>query len=282
MPAKSISPTAKAGSRFAAPHFEGPDSLRERAGMSHIATTILATPSASVSYENSEGRRVYVNSRLIPEFNWYLIVQQAQSSAEARVLGALLLNIGVALAIAALVGAIGWVAVRNYQSNLEQMAGTDALTGCTTRRVFEAIFEQVRKNALRNDAPLSLLAIDIDHFKQINDRHGHAAGDLVLYTLTDIFRSHLRDNDTLCRWGGDEFLILLGDCTLPNAIRVADAIRAAVACHTIRPADHAIACTISVGAAEYKPGEDLRALVARADLAMYTAKRDGRDQVSKA
>ena len=264
------------------PHFEGPDTLRERAGMSQIATTILANPSASVSYENDEGRRVYVNSRLIPEFNWYLIVQQAQSSAEARVLGALLLNIGVALAIAALVGAIGWFAVRNYQANLEQMAGTDALTGCTTRRVFEAIFDQVRKNALRNDAPLSLLAIDIDHFKQINDRYGHAAGDLVLYTLTDIFRSHLRDNDTLCRWGGDEFMILLGDCTLPNAIRVADAIRAAVASHTIRPADHAIACTISVGAAEYKPGEDLRALVARADLAMYTAKRDGRDQVSKA
>ncbi|MES1941332.1 diguanylate cyclase [Salinisphaera sp. T5B8] len=264
------------------PHFVGPDTLRDRPGMQHIATTILANPSASVSYENDDGRRVYVNSRLIPEFNWYLIVQQAQSSTEARVLGALLINIAVALAIAALVVALGWYAVRNYQQGLEQMAGTDTLTGCTTRRLFEAIFNQVRNHAIRNNAPLSLLAIDIDHFKQINDQYGHAAGDLVLYTLTDIFRSHLRDNDTLCRWGGDEFLILLSDCTLPNAIRVADAIRAAVASHPIRASEQIIDCTISVGAAEYQPTEELRSLVARADLAMYSAKRDGRDQVAKA
>lgn len=264
------------------PRFEGAENLRERAGMSQIATTILATPSASVSYENGAGRRVYVNSRLIPEFDWYLIVEQAQSSAEARVLGALLLNIGIAIAIAALVGAIGWVAVRNYQASLEQMAGTDPLTGCTTRRVFEAIFDQSRKNALRSHSPLSLLAIDIDHFKQINDEYGHAAGDLVLYTLADTCRTHLRDTDTLCRWGGDEFLILLGDCSLPNALRVADAIRAAVASRAIRPGTETVECTISVGAAEYEPGEELRSLVARADLAMYTAKREGRDQVAQA
>ncbi|MES1928040.1 diguanylate cyclase [Salinisphaera dokdonensis CL-ES53] len=264
------------------PGFEGPETLRERHGMQGIATTILTNPSASVSYEGHNGRQVYVNSRLIPEFDWYLIVQQAQSSAEARVLGALLINIAVALAIAAVVGVIGWFSVRNYQAGLEQMAGTDALTGCTTRRVFEAIFNQALKNALRNDVPLSLLAIDIDRFKQINDQHGHAAGDLVLHTLTDIVRSHLRDNDTVCRWGGDEFLILLGDCTLANAVLVADTIRADVARHTIRPGEDAIDCTISVGAAEYQKGEELRSLVARADLAMYTAKREGRDQVANA
>lgn len=264
------------------PGFEGSERLRERHGMGQIATTILATPSASVSYEGRDGRRVYVNSRLIPEFDWYLIVQQAQSSAETRVLGALLINIAVALAIAAVVTAIGWFSVRNYQAGLEAMAGTDTLTGCTTRRVFEAIFTQALKNALRNDVPLSLLAIDVDRFKQINDQYGHAAGDLVLFTLTDIFRAHLRDNDTVCRWGGDEFLILLGDCTLENAMKVADAIRLDVAGHTIRAADQTIDCTISVGAAQYVRGEELPSLIARADRAMYTAKREGRDQVVNA
>jgi len=104
----------------------------------------------------------------------------------------------------------------------------------------------------------------------------------VLYTLADTCRTHLRDTDTLCRWGGDEFLILLGDCSLPNALRVADAIRAAVASRAIRPGTETVECTISVGAAEYEPGEELRSLVARADLAMYTAKREGRDQVAQA
>ena len=121
-----------------------------------------------------------------------------------------------------------------------------------------------------------------ESFKQINDQYGHAAGDLVLFTLTDIFRAHLRDNDTVCRWGGDEFLILLGDCTLENAMKVADAIRLDVAGHTIRAADQTIDCTISVGAAQYVRGEELPSLIARADRAMYTAKREGRDQVVNA
>lgn len=262
------------------PGFAGPDNLRDRPGMGRVATTILASPSASVTYQRPDGRKVYVNSRLIPEFDWYLIVQQPESTADARILDALVINMAAALAIAALVAVIGWFAVRNYQLGLEQMAGTDALTGCATRRVFDALFAQVLKNALRNDVPLSLLAIDIDHFKQINDEHGHTVGDRVLRRLSEIFRAHLRDNDTVCRWGGDEFVILLGDCALDNARHVAEAIRADVSHQAMPAGERLIDITVSIGAAQHQSGEDLRSLIIRADEAMYHAKRQGRDRVS--
>lgn len=261
-------------------HFDGAQSLRQQPGMRDIATAILANPSHSASYVNADGRTVYVNSRLIPEFDWYLIVQQPESNAEKRILNTLLLNIGIALVVAALVGMIGWFSVRNYQVSLEQMASTDMLTGGTTRDIFAVVYAQVVKSARRNHSPVSVLAVDIDHFKRINDLYGHAAGDAVLRMVTDTFRLHLRENDTICRWGGDEFVILLADCGLDDAQQVGEKIRSAISGRTLRFGDAEIEITISVGATERRGEEELEALVTRADEAMYASKRQGRDQVN--
>lgn len=261
--------------------FEGVERLQDWPGLRERATRILANPSASVSYARpDDGRTVYVNSRLIPEFDWYLIVQQPESRAEAWVLNTLFLNMGIALAITVLVGVIGWMTVRGYQDRLEKMASTDALTGSASRQVFGLIFDHVTRTARRRNTPLSLLAIDIDDFKQINDERGHAAGDTILYTLAGIFREHLRETDTVCRWGGDEFVILLTDCGLDDAGGIAEKIRTTVADAPIRHGRHEFRVTLSIGAVEQQNYEGLSAVIARADDAMYESKRQGRDRVT--
>lgn len=262
------------------PGFEGPERLQERTGIGRVAMRILTNPSTELSYTGADGRTVYVNARLIPEFDWYLLVQQSASRTEARILNALLLNVGIALAFTALVCVIGWFTVRGYQSRLEQMASTDMLTGSASRQVFDMIFDHVSRTARRNRTEVCVLAVDIDRFKDVNDEYGHALGDAVLRTLTGVFREQLRETDTICRWGGDEFVILLTDCGLDDARRIADNLRTAVAERPIRHDGRELYVTVSVGVARYAGGEDLTAVVARADRAMYESKRQGRDRVT--
>jgi diguanylate cyclase (GGDEF)-like protein len=262
--------------------FEGPRRLRERDGIERVATQVLTNPSVATNYRHPDGHTVYLNSRMIPELGWYLVVQQSKSAAEDRILGTLMLNVGIALAIAALVSITGWFTVRGYQSRLEEMASTDKLTGGASRQVFDMIFEQVTRIARRHRTSVSLLAIDIDGFKAINDEHGHAAGDAILRTLGGIFRERLRETDTLCRWGGDEFLVLLSDCESTDAHRIAEDIRVTVAGREIHHGAAVIQVTLSIGVTEYRAGEDLASLTARADKALYESKRAGRNAVSDA
>lgn len=260
--------------------FEGADNIRERVGIERVATQLLTSPSVATSFAHPDGRTVYVNSRLIPELEWYLIVQQSKSAAEARILDTLLLNGGVAVLFTVLVSVIGWLTVRGYQSRLEEMASVDTLTGGASRQVFDMIFDHVTKTARRHRSPVAILVIDIDRFKPVNDEHGHAAGDAVLRALGGIFRERLRETDTLCRWGGDEFIVLLPDCEQVDARRIAENIRIAVAELTIHQNGHSIHVTVSIGVTEYKAGEDLPSLIARADQALYQSKRQGRDSIS--
>lgn len=256
--------------------------IQDRPGMRAAATRILTSPSATLHYTNADGRKVYVNSRLIPEFDWILVVEQAESSAEARIFNALLMNIGVALTIMLLVMLTGWFTVRGYQERLEQMATTDKVTGATNRQVFDTLFDHVTKVSARNGAPVSLIAIDIDRFKQINDRHGHAAGDAVLRMLVAVVHDNIRSTDTLCRWGGDEFLVLLGDCDRRPAREVAEKICHDMRGRSVRHHGTEIRITISLGVTEYRHGETLHDLVGRCDTALYEAKRQGRDGIAVA
>ncbi len=132
----------------------------------------------------------------------------------------------------------------------------------------------------RSGSPTALIALDIDEFKPINDEYGHAAGDAVIRVLAGIINEHVREADTLCRWGGDEFLVLLGDCALDDAAAIAEKILAAVAGRRIRYGAHDLAVTVSAGVAQHDRHEDLAALVARADAALYRSKNGGRNRVT--
>ncbi|TDY00034.1 sensor domain-containing diguanylate cyclase [Thiohalophilus thiocyanatoxydans] len=260
--------------------YTGAERLQDRAGMDRVATHILANPSSSVNYTRPDGKTVFVNSRLVPEFDWHLIVEQAESSADSRILDALFANIIIALMITALVVTIIWFTFRRYQRRLEEMATTDKLTGAANRHVFEIIFNHDISSARRNNTPVTLISLDIDNFKAMNDTHGHDCGDTILYNFTELVRGHIRASDTLCRWGGDEFVILLNDCNAENAIRRAETIREAISRYPFRCGKVNLDMSISVGLAEYAPGETLPDLIKRADTALYTSKKQGRNRIT--
>jgi diguanylate cyclase (GGDEF)-like protein len=255
--------------------------IQDRPGLARFATQLLTNPSASFTYDAPNDGKVYVNSRLVPEFNWYLLVEQQNDPGEARNQTALIVNILVSLTITALVLLIAYLTLNGYQRRLEQMATTDKLTGAASRQVFDMIFERAVKVAERRTKPVSVIIIDIDHFKAINDTYGHQGGDVVIQAVADLIRRNIRDTDTLCRWGGEEFLLLLDDCPLDDANSRAETIRQAVRDNRIPFGRDQISVTISLGVAQHRPGEALLALISRSDAALYAAKEDGRDRVKK-
>ncbi|MCG5527993.1 MULTISPECIES: sensor domain-containing diguanylate cyclase [Halorhodospira] len=162
------------------------------------------------------------------------------------------------------------------ERELERQAQHDPLTGTSNRRRMDHVLHDERERALRYQDPLSLLIIDGDGFKQINDTYGHEAGDLLLHELVQsCFRPQLRTADHLGRWGGDEFLVVLPQTDESGAIDVAERIRERVA--TLQPGPGHV--TVSIGIATYRPPEATGAWLRRADLALYEAKRTGRNRV---
>lgn len=254
--------------------------LRNKAGLDVLLPHILSNPSASVSYDAQNGNTVYLNSRLIPEFDWFLIVEQINNPAAARIERALWMNLGVSLVVSFCVLLVANFTLRNYQRRLEQMATKDKLTGAASRQVFDWIFEHAEKTAIRKDWPLSMIALDIDHFKAINDQYGHQFGDQILKSASRLIKQNIRDVDTLCRWGGEEFLILLEGCDLQEAVTIAELIRETISEHQNRVKNETVTITISAGVAEYQLGESMEQLIERCDSAMYESKNKGRNRVT--
>lgn len=164
---------------------------------------------------------------------------------------------------------------------LEEMVHTDCLTGVANRRHFEhrAHFEIERHK--RHQAPLCVMTMDVDHFKLINDTHGHATGDQVLQSLAMCTQNHLRENDLLARYGGEEFNILLPDTTLDDAIAAAERLRQSLAhCAVIVADGPPIHFTVSVGVAPLEASiGSLDTTLRLADRALYLAKDSGRNRV---
>jgi diguanylate cyclase (GGDEF)-like protein len=163
--------------------------------------------------------------------------------------------------------------------DLRILATTDPLTGVYNRRRFQELgdYEWVRE--ARNHRGLSLLALDIDHFKRVNDEHGHGVGDDTLIRFAQACRTCLRAMDTVGRTGGEEFAILQPETTLAEAVAVAERMRAAVEACVMRSAQGAFQVTVSIGAVQMQEGEAFEAMMARADLLLYAAKHGGRNQV---
>ena len=258
--------------------YNGPQSIQEQPGLSAQTTRILTSPSTALSYENADGQEVFVNTRLIPEFDWFLVVEQSRSAADKRLMTTLIVNVLLALGVATLVIVIGGLTLRGYQGRLESMATTDKLTGAANRAAFDLLFEQARRVARRRDEPLSLITLDIDHFKDINDDHGHQAGDEVLKALVATVQAEIRESDTLCRWGGDEFLILMQDADLERARQTAERLLETASRQLRTPNGESVG--VSQGVAQFRPGESADALIQRADLALYRAKHEGRNRVA--
>jgi diguanylate cyclase (GGDEF)-like protein len=157
-------------------------------------------------------------------------------------------------------------------------ASFDALTALYNRATFMELMQEELLHAKLVGGDLSLLLLDIDHFKHVNDTYGHQAGDLVLSSLGELLRSLLRSQDVPARYGGEEFIILARFTTTQQAVIVAEKIRKGVAEHTFGKLPQAI--TVSIGCSTYRLGELPDSLIQRADLALYDAKNHGRNRVS--
>lgn len=162
------------------------------------------------------------------------------------------------------------------QAELERLATTDSLTGLRNRRAFDELLGLELTRAQRYGHPLTLILFDIDRFKQINDRHGHQAGDRVLVELARVVGSRLRASEVFARWGGEEFFIFAPNTDAAQAAHLAEEIRARVASHDF-PAVGQV--TISLGVTQYAPGDSRDSLLKRADAALYRAKAGGRNRV---
>lgn len=261
-------------------HYSNDLHLQNKDGLEKLFTRILTSPSASVSFQAKNGNVIYLNSRLVPEFDWFLIVEQLNDPASEKVETALLINLLISLAISIAVLLVAHFALKGYQGRLETMATRDKLTGAASRQVIDSLFEQAVSRSQRHQQKTTLALIDIDHFKQVNDSLGHHQGDRVLEAVAKIIQLHIREADVLCRWGGEEFLLLLNECDLQHAVERVESIRLAIAAWRFHHNDASHSVTVSAGLAEYEAGENLSRLVDRADKALYRAKHQGRNCLS--
>ena len=260
--------------------YDGPENIREIEGLAPYATQILSSPGGSYSYTR-DGNTVYLNTRLVPEFHWILLVEEEEDLSESRLLHTLLGNLLVCLAITGVVLVLANLTIGGYQRRLEEMATVDKLTGVANRQVFDTMFDQVLKSTKRRRETLSAVMLDLDHFKQVNDEHGHQAGDQVLRAVAETAKEQVRESDIICRWGGEEFLIVLPDCDLDQAATIAEKIRAAVEYRRVTLGWGSISVTVSLGVAELRNGERRDELISRSDEALYVAKAAGRNRIHR-
>lgn len=200
--------------------------------------------------------------------------------AALAVAAACVLGLGVLLGV--LVGRAWGVRrmIRSVLREAEVTARTDMQTGLWNREGFAERYEQSRDGRRKSDWPVSLLFLDVDNFKAVNDTHGHPAGDLVIGCVAHLFGESLREQDTVARMGGDEFAALLLGASLAEAVEVAERIRADAESMSV-PTGGAEdwSGTVSIGVVEITRGEELAAALQRADLALYAAKHRGRNRV---
>jgi len=202
---------------------------------------------------------------------------QPVSPASLAVVHGLNLSIVFAMFTALTIAYVGLV--RSAERRLEHMATRDPLTRLSNRRHFWLQAEQ-RVAQGTAGGPMALVLVDVDHFKRINDTHGHAVGDEVLAGIAERLREACRDHDVVARWGGEEFLLLLTRTDLEGGRRAAERIRRSIAEQSLSAAQPALRVTVSVGVTDSLAAEPLGEGIARADRALYRSKQAGRNQVT--
>lgn len=254
------------------------DDLRQAEGLGPLIDGILRDKSGSYRY-TADGDQYVLNVNYLPELNWYLFVEQNEDLSLAGIRRTLYINVVLSLLMTVVVLYLTHLATFRYQRRIETMAATDELTGLANRHAFNILVDKLLADVRREPRPISMLLIDIDRFKEINDRHGHLVGDEVLTSVASVLRSALRESDIASRWGGEEFLILLKGSGLNQATQIAEKLRDHVGGMTFGIEAQSIPITVSIGVAQHVPGEAPETTIDRADRALYEAKQGGRNRV---
>jgi diguanylate cyclase (GGDEF)-like protein len=188
-------------------------------------------------------------------------------------------NISVVFAMFAYLSSYYYRTIIEAQDRLSRLAMTDPLTGLYNRRHILDLANYEAVQLKRNTTPLSIIIADIDHFKRINDTHGHEAGDAVLVAVSQAIKTTVREQDSASRWGGEEFLIILPETDLEHGVAVARRIRESVAIIQVPMEKEPISVSITLGVTSYRIGESISDAISRADAALYKGKAGGRNRV---
>jgi diguanylate cyclase (GGDEF)-like protein len=207
-------------------------------------------------------------------------IESLTSAFQASPLNMLFLSLGTLVIPVFTMGAVMMVHNRMMEQAMAA-ANRDFLTGAWSRRAFFECAERELVRVQRNGRALSLLLFDVDHFKRINDTHGHAVGDRVLIEIVQRAEKEIRGMDCIARVGGEEFAALLPEVDAPSALVVAERLRAALSAHAADnpSASFSVTYSVSIGVATLAPSETIAELMRRADIALYEAKASGRNTV---
>ena len=252
-------------------------SLAELDSMKSLVSQLPKPHSGSYEY-SVQGQGHFLNVRFIPELNWYLFVDKREDGALSEIRQSLYLNLLICLLVTLIVLALLNRVIKRYQDKIQAQATLDTLTELPNRRGFDLLAAQAMHEAQREPKPLTALLLDLDHFKVLNDTYGHLAGDQVLIGFARDLQSCLRHADIVCRWGGEEFIVLLKDTDGETGLKVAEKIRQHVKTQRYAYNDQALQLTVSIGLTTLQPDDTLHTLLSRADHAMYRAKQSGRNR----
>ncbi|GAB3024875.1 sensor domain-containing diguanylate cyclase [Bowmanella dokdonensis] len=222
-----------------------------------------------------DGRDLLITEMPVNALNWRLFLisplEARKQAITQTFIGNLVLMIASFLLLYFLVSRVSG----HFQSTVSRRVNTDPLTGLSNRLHVEDRFQAL----LEARTPMSLILADIDHFKSVNDQYGHNVGDKVIRKVADLLVEGVRKVDTVGRWGGEEFIILLPDESLDSAVQVAERIRESIAAYDFRSDDWQLNISISLGVTRASQYESLADLIHAADKALYRAKNEGRNRV---
>ncbi|MHA6193357.1 sensor domain-containing diguanylate cyclase [Pseudomonas wadenswilerensis] len=241
----------------------------------------MPTPSTGSREYQRDGQSHFLNVRFIPELDLYLFVEKPAGDSLDELRHSLYLNLLICAIISAVVLTLINGMIRRHQDGIQELATLDSLTRLHNRRAFDLLAAQALLEAERAPEPLTALLIDLDHFKELNDTHGHLAGDEVLRQFARLLENSLRQADIVCRWGGEEFIVLLKDTDAARGLSIAEKIRQRTEERPFTYEGKVISLTASIGLSAFGPGDTLQPLIARADQALYRAKQSGRNRVCR-
>lgn len=229
---------------------------------------------------NQAGESYLLTKKYIAELDIYLLVEAKVDNFTQSVKQAFYFNICVSLIITLIITLIVLLYVRKIHNKLNELASNDTLTGLPNRRTFYSQLEHFLLLSKRHHHDLSIVFIDVDDFKSVNDIHGHDIGDNVLKDIAKTLQSTIRKSDCIARWGGEEFIILLLETQLDDAKLIAEQLRANIESNAnlIKQTNQQV--TISLGITQASDDDDINTLFKRVDSALYQAKSTGKNRVA--
>lgn len=252
--------------------------LKERPDL-YAMKDVLLNKEATLLEHEKDNEKFLIMTKYIPELDLYLLVEAKVSRFTTKVTKTFYFNLIASLLITIFITLIILFTVMNYHKKLNYLADHDTLTDLPNRRAFDKDFQHFFMLHKRNASPISMLFLDIDDFKNINDTLGHKTGDEVLQRIADILKQHVRKTDLIARWGGEEFTIALIDSDVDEALKIAEKLQEQIETDILLRNYANRVVTSSFGLTGIHKEDTTDTFLRRADEALYKAKANGKNQV---